>query len=303
MLSEQMRNKASIQKMHNDYEYDQNVPPRGLLINGRPALSQIDPEKVGDYVLLTVRDPLCAYDRDPARQIADKLENSELIGSSGMFTTYSGYYKGAHITVTSSGSGSPEQELILYDLMEFTDASTFIRVGGSGGIGDRVRPGDLVVSSGIFRDEGLTKAYIDPGYPAVCHYEVVNALVAAAEAADSPYHVGVTVSLDSDFIGGGRPSVGGYLQPWNIQRAGIFNRAGVLNGDRESAAIVTLSALFGRRGGSICSVADNISTGEKFIAGAGHHAAIDVALEACAVLHQMDQSKARQGKKNWYPTL
>lgn len=56
------------------------------------------------------------------------------------------------------------------------------------------------------------------------------------------------MSVDSDFVGGGRPGVGGYMQPWNIEIAEIYNRAGVLNGDRESAAIVTLSALFGRRG-------------------------------------------------------
>ena len=60
----------------------------------------------------------------------------------------------------------------------------------------------------------------------------------------------------------------------------------MLNGDRESAAIVTLSALFGRRGGSICSVADNLCTGEKFEAGGGHEFAIDIALEGCAVLNR-----------------
>ena len=97
--------------------------------------------------------------------------------------------------------------------------------------------------------------------------------------------------------------MGGYLQPWNIETAGIYNRAGVLNGDRESAAIVTLSALFGRRGGSVCSVADNLCTGETFSEGAGHNYAIDIALEGCAVLQQMDEKKRAAGKKNWNPTL
>lgn len=64
------------------------------MIKGRPALTQIDHEKVGDFVLITVRDPLCAYDVDPAKKIADRLEHAELIGNSGMFTSYSGIYKG-----------------------------------------------------------------------------------------------------------------------------------------------------------------------------------------------------------------
>jgi uridine phosphorylase len=300
MKSDDIRKKQSIKNIHKRYEYYNNVPPRGLLIDGKPALTQIDPEKVGDFVLITVRDPLCAYDKDPAEHIAEKLDNSEMIGKSGMFTSYSGYYKGAHITVVSGGSGSPEMELVLYDYMEYTDAGTFLRVGGSGGIGDRVRPGDVVIASGVVRDEGMTKAYIDAAYPAASHYEVILAMVESAESLDAAYHVGTTLSIDSDFIGGGRPSVGGYMQPWNIEKAGIYDRAGVLNGDRESAAIVTLSSLFGRRGGSICSVADNLVTGEKFEAGAGHTAAIDIALEGCAILNRMDQEKKKTGKANWY---
>lgn len=303
MLSDRIRQKPSIQKMHEQYEYYKNVPERGLVIKGRPAMTQIDHEKVGDFVLITVRDPLCAYDEDPAKKIADRLEHARLIGSSGMFTSYSGEYKGAKITVVSGGSGSPETELLLYDFMEYTDAGTFLRVGGSGGIGDDVRPGDIVISSGVVREEGMTKAYIPAAYPAVSHYEVVNAMVQAADGLGIPYHVGVTLSVDSDFIGGGRPSVGGYMQPWNIEIAGIYNRAGILNGDRESAAIVTLSALFGRRGGSICSVSDNLCTGEKFTAGTGHNYAIDIALESCAVLNQMDQKKKKLKKNYWYPEL
>lgn len=300
MLSDKIRNKPAIRAIHERYDYYANVPERGLMIQGRPALTQIDHEKVGDYVLITVRDPLCAYDEDPAKKIADRLENAELIGNSGMFTSYTGTYKGAAITVVSGGSGSPEMELILYDFMEYTDAGTFLRVGGSGGIGDEVHPGDVVIASGVVREEAMTKAYIPAAYPAASHYEVITAMVEAAEQLQAPYHVGVTLSVDSDFVGGGRPGVGGYLQPWNIEIAGIYNRAGILNGDRESAAIVTLSALFGRRGGSICSVADNLCTGETFQAGGGHNHAIDIALEGCAVLHQIDQRKTERGWKNWY---
>ena len=93
------------------------------------------------------------------------------------------------------------------------------------------------------------------------------------------------------------------MQPWNIEIAGIYNRAGILNGDRESSSIVTLSALFGRRGGSICSVADNLCTGETFQAGGGHNHAIDIALEGCAILNNMDNQKKNFGKKYWYPSI
>lgn len=299
--SDEIRNKPSIQSIHKTYEYENNVPPRGFFINGRPALTQIDPDKVGDYVIVLVRDALCAYGEDPAKVVADRLERAELIGQSGMFTSYSGWYKGAHITAVSGGSGAPEMELILYDYLEFTNASTFIRLGGSGGFGDGVNPGDLVIASGAVRGEGMTRAYIDAGYPAAAHYEVVLAMVQAAETVKHPYHVGVTVSCDSDYVGGGRPGVGGYLQPRNIEHAAVYNRAGCLNGDRESSAIITLSALFGRRGGSVCSVSDNMCSGARFTEGIGHNYALDVVLEGCANLHRMDTQKGE--KPNWYPEL
>ncbi|TCO44019.1 uridine phosphorylase [Kribbella antiqua] len=278
--------------IYDGYKFAGNVPKRGLLIDGRPALSQFDPGKVARYVLLTVRDPLCAYDDDPATQLARRMDDAEQIGKSGMFTTWTGSYQGVPITTVSGGSGSPEAELIMHELLEFTAADTFIRVGGSGGIHPRVEPGDVVVSSGVVRDEGMTRAYIPASYPAVSSYEVVVAMSRAAERLGQTYHVGVTRSSDSDFCGVGRPSVGGYFQPWHLEIFETWARAGVLNGDRESAAIVTLAALFGKRGGSVCSVADNVIANKPFQAGAGHHSSMDIALEGVVELAAMDAATA-----------
>ena len=295
--------KESIEKLYKTYDYAPNVPLKGLLIDDKPALTGIDPTRIGDYVIVTVRDPLCAYDDDPAKQIAARFDKAELVGQTGMFTTYSGYYKDAHISVVSGGSGSPEAELILHEFLENTNASTYIRVGGSGGMHESVRPGDVVISKGVVRDEGMTQAYISPSYPAVASYEVVMALVQAGMDLNVRFHVGITRSSDSDFCGVGRPSVGGYMQPRHLEVIDYYRRAGILNGDRESAALVTLPTLFGKRGGSICSVADNIVTGEKFTAGAGHDTAIRVALEGLAILHQMDSEKAQAGQDYWTPSL
>lgn len=280
-----------------------NVPLAGLQIDGRPALTQIDPEKIGEYVLITVRDPLCAYDEDPAAQLASHLESPELVGRSGMFTTYTGGYKGATVSIVSGGSGAPEAELALIELFEHTSATTFLRVGGSGGMHPSVSPGDIVIASGVVRDEGMTQSYVPASYPAAASPEVVLALVEAATASGVPFHVGTTRSTDSDYVQGGRPSYAGYFQPWHLDIVDSWSRAGVLNGDRESSAVVTLARLFGRRGGSVCSVADNISSGATFVAGAGHTQAIDVALEAIALLHVMDRERDAAGLPFWVPSL
>lgn len=303
MKSNLIRQRESIRAIHEKYDYWDRVPHRGLFINGRPAITQIDPMRIGDYIILTVRDPLAAYGEDPAELIASMLENSELAGKSGLFTTYTGLYKGARISIVSGGSGSPEAELALNDLMEFTDASAFVRVGSSGAVSEKIQVGDCVISTGIHRDEATSAAYIEPGYPASCHYELVVAFVQAAENLDIPYHLGVTVSVDSDFVGNGRPSVGGYLQPRNIERLAILNRAGVLNSDREASILVTMCNLFERRGGAIFSVTDNIISGERFVAGKGTDDSIKIALEGFAVLKQMDDAKSAAGKANWFPAI
>lgn len=301
--SEIIRSKPSIQLMQERYEYWSRVPYPGLVIDNKPAITQVDIDKVGDYLIYLVRDPLGAYGKDPAERMAERLENAECIGNSGMFLSYTGYYKGAKVTCVSGGSGCPEVELAINNFMEYTNCSTFLRVGTSGGVAEKVKVGDCVITSGVFREDGTSRAYIGDGFPAYCHYEVVTALVQAAEQLGMSYHVGVTACMDSDFVGNGRPSVGGYLQPDNINKLGTYNRAGVLNTDRESSIIMTMCNLFERRGGAVFNVTDNLISGEKFREGAGTETSIDLALEGIAVLHQMDMKKAQAGKENWFPGL
>jgi uridine phosphorylase len=95
--------------------------------------------------------------------------------------------------------------------------------------------------------------------------------------------------------------VRGYMRPDSLGVVDECRRTGVLNGEREASAIVTMATLFGKRGGSVCSVADNIATGEVFKAGAGHKAAVDTALEGMAILARMD--RARGTSPHWLPSM
>lgn len=276
------------QAMLDSYRYGANVPHHGLMIDGLPALTRVEPEAVNRYVLLLVRDPLCAYDADATDSVAAHLQEVTVVGRSGMFTTISGRYRDVPVTALSGGSGGPEVELALMDLFEHTAADTFLRVGGSGGMHESVKPGDLVIADGAVRDEGLTKSYAPLSYPAIADSRVVRCLQTAAAQRGVPYHVGLTRSTDSDFVAGGRPAAGGFFTQEAASIIDTYRQLRVLNGDRETAAVLTLARVFGFRGGSVCSVADNIVTGEKFQAGAGHVSAIEVALDALILLSELD---------------
>lgn len=293
--------KRSIQKLLDNYDHLNYLP--NFDAGGKPGLTRVDPDLLGDTVILTVRDPLCDYDSDPAAQIAGLMEKSQMIGRSGMFLTYSGYYEGAHISVVSSGSGSPEAELVLNEFMRFGHVSTFLRIGGAGAWNENVHPGDIVIASGAVRDEGMTRSYVCPQFPAVASYELVVALTQAAEKVGASYHVGVIRSGDSEYCGWGKPAVDGYIQPEHLEIIDYYNRAGVLCADRESAAAIFLPQLFNRRGGSIVSIGDNVVGREPYNGGKGHQAAIEIGLKAIAILHRMDEQKKQQGKRYWNPAL
>ena len=75
--SEQIRSKPSIQLMQERYEYWSRVPYPGLVIDHRPAITQVDISQFGDYLIYLVRDPLGAYGKDPAERMAEKLERAD----------------------------------------------------------------------------------------------------------------------------------------------------------------------------------------------------------------------------------
>ena len=289
------------QKIISKYDYADQLAPGGFVIGGKTALTKIDGDLVGDYVIMTARDPLLDYGGDPAELLSRRLENRVLAGQSGMFTTYSGYYKGAHISIVSGGSGSPEAELILVEFMQNSKANTFLRLGGGMAISEKLHSGDVVIASGVVRDEGMTKAYVTPNYPAVCSYELVTSFVKAAEDLKYRYRVGVGRSQDSEYLSTGHPSVGSYFQDEHLNIVDYYNRAGVMYCDRESAAIVTLCSLFGRRGGAVISVDNNVFTNEGFTAGDGQDHAIDIVFEGLANLHKIDEEKKARGLEFWSP--
>lgn len=286
-----------------DYPYRDVMHIGGFLKNGRPALTGIDPQQVAEYVILMVNDPLIQDGCSAEENTKKFLEAPRLVGKTGLVTAWTGVYHGMDVTLVSCGSGGGEAEIVLVELMQYSRANTYIRVGGAGGISTEMELGAVAIASGAVRDEGLTKEYITPAFPAVSSYEVVSAMVQGAERVRTPYRVGIGRSTDSEHLGVGRPSVKGYFQPRHTQLLDYYHRAGVLYTDRESAAVVGLCALLGYRGGAVCVVPNNLLTGEEVPMDNAQELALTVALEGLTVLREMDRTKAERQKKYWYPEI
>jgi len=249
---------------------------------------------IAPYVLLPgdpSRVPKIASFWDEAREIVRHRE----------YVTYTGKYKGVPISATSTGIGGPSTAIAIEELAR-VGANTFIRVGSTGALQPDIRVGDLIISTASIRFDGVTKIYVYPEYPAVAHYEVVLALIEAAESLGVKYHVGITASTDSFYVGQGRKGFKGYMPKWCRGIVDELREMNVLNFEMESSTIFTLSNLYGLRAGGVYAVYDNAITGE-FVAGAGEEDAIRVACEAVKILYEWDRAKSNKSKKYFYPSL
>lgn len=282
------------------YAYADALPRLGLSADGLPALTGIHPDRVGRYVVLTVRDPLGGHaGRSHAETLAAQFGPTEPAGSSSLFDAWSAPLGDDRVTVVSTGSGSPELELVLVELMQHTPADVLIYFGTAAGLHPYVHPGHVVIATGVVRGEATTRAYIDPSYPAAPHHEVIAALLAGAREQSIAAVTGLTRSTDSDILGNGRPSVGGYFPREHRDAIDYWVRAGVLCNERESSAVVTLGSLFGRRTGALLAVTDNYPHGRPLVVGAGVADAARTLVAGLRELERQDRARPRPRETGW----
>ncbi|GAC1324913.1 MAG: uridine phosphorylase [Chloroflexota bacterium] len=252
------------------------------------------PGDIARYVLLP---------GDPARvaMIVDRWAQGRQIASEREHVTATGLLRnGGPISACSTGAGGGSTSSALEELIEI-GGDTFIRVGTCGAIQADIECGDLVIHTGAVRLDGTSPQYVRPEYPAAAHYQVVAALVQAAEALQVRYHLGVSASTASFYTGQGRPGWEGFTQSWTETLVPDLQRAGVLNFEMEAATIFTMLGLYGLRGGSVCAVVANRVT--NTMVKEGVETAIDVANEATRILQTWDAQTAAAGRTAWYPDL
>ncbi len=256
--------------------------------SGRQYHIFLRPGDVPRYVLLPGdpgRVPLIAKYWDEFKELARHRE----------YVTYVGRYKGVELAATSTGIGGPATAIAIEELLR-VGADTFIRVGTTGALQKHIGLGDVVISTATVRYDGTSKIYVSTEYPAVADLEVTLALIEAAEELGIKYHVGITASSDSFYVGQGRPGFKNYMpEEWEgiDRKLRVIN---VLNFEMESATLFTLANIYGARAGTVCAAIANRVTNE-FIPNIGVEDAIKVANEAVKILSEWDSIKEEEGIK------
>ncbi|MFC6718735.1 nucleoside phosphorylase [Natrialbaceae archaeon GCM10025810] len=254
---------------------------------------EVAPDDVADTVLLP---------GNPERleKIVAHWDGHEVIAHHREYRTATGTYEGTPISVTSTGIGSPSAAIAVEELAR-VGVDTFVRVGSCGAIQPEMDVGDLVITTGAVRQEGTSDEYVREDYPATADYEVVSALVAAAERLGYDYHTGITMSADSFYAGQGRPGFDGFEAAGSDRLVDDLGEANVKNIEMEASAILTLATLYGLRAGAVCTVYANRETGE--FRTEGESRAAETATLATHLLARMDEVKREAGVDRWHAGL
>ena len=141
-----------------------------------------------------------------AKLMAERyLENPVQVNNVRGMLAFTGTYKGKKVTVMGHGMGIPSIGIYTYELFNFYDVETIIRVGSCGARQMYVNLGDLVIAQGSCTDSNWDAQYNLPGrYCPIANFDLCRKAVDAAEKRGYKYHVGNVFSADIFYCEDGR---------------------------------------------------------------------------------------------------
>ena len=202
---------------------------------------QLSPGDVGEYVLLP---------GDPARsdRVAGYLENAKLVGNNREHRTFTGFYKGIKVSVTSTGMGCPSTSIAVEELINI-GAECLIRIGSTGALQPDLKIGDLLISTGSMKNEGTSRFYVPDCFPAVPDFDLTRTLIDTAlemkENLGCNVYYGICATDDAFY---------GETPGW----IGNLSKLGCLNVEMESSALFTVCHKRKKRGAMISAVSGNL---------------------------------------------
>ncbi len=118
----------------------------------------------------------------------------------------------------------------------------------------------IMVRVTAMRYDGTSHLYAPAEFPAVAHYEVIQACIKAGEQLNFTCHVGTTRSADTFYACHPRPG-SSFNDFWQSKWEGHFmdlKRLNVVAAEMEASTIFVLAKIFGLRSGGISVVLDNV---------------------------------------------
>ena len=179
------------------------------------------------------------------------LEAPRLVNNVRGVQGYTGTYEGVPVSVMASGMGMPSMGIYSYELFNYFDVQTILRVGSAGALSEKIRVRDIVLGMGACTNSAYAAQYGLPGtYAPTADYGVLRICADIAAGMGLPTHVGNLLSSDTFYADNG------------AEANAAWAKMGVMAVEMEAAALYMNAARSGKRALAICTVSDHILTGE-----------------------------------------
>ena len=191
---------------------------------------------------------------DPLRAkfIAENfLTDAKLVNNVRGIQGYTGTYEGVPVSVMASGMGMPSIGIYSYELFNFFDVKTIIRVGSAGALNPDIKVRDIVLGQGACTNSSYASQYNLPGnYAPIASYNVLRTCADIAAEMGVPFHVGNLLSSDTFYADNG------------AEANAAWTKMGVMAIEMEAAALYMNAARCGKQALAMCTISDHIVTGE-----------------------------------------
>ena len=206
--------------------------------------------KLGDFAntVLMPGDPL------RSKFIAENfLTDAVLVNNVRGVQGYTGLYNGKRVSVMASGMGIPSIGIYSYELYNFYNVQNIIRIGSAGAMQPDIKLRSLVFAQGACTNSNYAHQVEMPGTIApIASFDLLRNAVETAGKLPYDYKVGNVLSSDT-FYDDGKGSA-------------VWKKMGVLAVEMESAALYLNAARAGKKALCICTISDNLLTGEELSA-------------------------------------
>ncbi|UQA65172.1 purine-nucleoside phosphorylase [Staphylococcus hominis] len=209
------------------------------MTNGTPHI-QPNGTKIAKTVLMP-GDPL------RAKYIADNfLENVEQFNEVRNMFGYTGTYKGKEISVMGSGMGIPSIGIYSYELYNFFDVDTIIRIGSCGALQENVNLYDVIIAQAASTNSNYVDQFNIPGHFApIADFELITKAKQVADDIGAVTHVGNILSSDTFYNADKH-----FNDSWK--------NMGILGIEMESAGLYLNAIHAGKKALGIFTVSDHI---------------------------------------------
>lgn len=183
------------------------------------------------------------FSGDPWRveTVAKYLDNPKRIAFKREFNTYTGFYKGIPISVTSTGIGAPSAAIAMEEMYE-AGMKVAVRMGTVMSLQDDTL-GKFIIPFASMRMEKTSLTYAPAEYPAVADFDLVQCMNQTVKQMGAEYINGIGCSMDGFYsmMHDSRLS-----REMGINMSDTFNqlkKLKICGVDMESSCILTLGQL------------------------------------------------------------